>query len=133
MTAAGTILVNVFTSDARLPLEGASVLFRQENPPGVLLGFRLTDSSGQTSPLSIPTVDQSLSQAPENRRPPWTGITIQVEHPDYETMIIHGVQIFPGVTTVQNIPLLPLSEHEPYHASGTNITITPQALWEDPV
>ena len=131
MASTGTILVNVYTSGAKIPVEGATVLFQQQEPPNSLLGLRITDKSGQTAPLTIETVDQSESQAPETRVIPWTGLNIHVDHPEFERVILQGVQIFPGITTVQNVQLLPLQEHDPNIDSQQDLIFTPQPVWED--
>lgn len=36
----GRLIFRVYTSDADIPVEGATVLIRQQEPPGRLLGVR---------------------------------------------------------------------------------------------
>ena len=128
MASVGTIVVNTYTSRAQIPVEGASVLFRRDEPPYTLLGFRITDSSGKTQPLSIPTPDLKDSQAPNSEVLPFQDIIVQAEHPDFERVILRGVQLFPGITTIQNIPMLPMQSQDPEKDQVQDIQFTPQPL-----
>lgn len=126
----GTLIFRVFTSDADLPVEGATVLIRQQQSPGRLLGIRVTGSSGETDPLVVDTPGAALSQSPENTVQPWTGLNVMVEHPDYERVTLQGLQVFPGIETVQTIRLLPLQRFDPDHSGQEDFTFTPQPIWE---
>lgn len=130
MASTGTIILNVYTSNARIPVEGSSVVFRQQNAPGALLGFRTTDQSGITSPLSIATADLSYSQSPAPSQQPWTGINLRVEHPLFERVLLEGVQIFPGITTLQNVSLIPLGALDPNQSGQLEEEFTPQPISE---
>ncbi len=130
MQQTGTLTFRVFTSDADLPVEGATVLIRQQEAPGKLLGVRITGSSGETDPLVVDTPGINLSQSPENTIRPWTGLNVIVEHPDYERVTLQGLQIFPGIETVQTIRLLPLRRFDPGHGGQEDFTFTPQPIWE---
>lgn len=130
MASTGTVIVNVYTSDARIPLDGATVTYQLQSPPYQLLAIRVTDRSGQTQPLSISAADREESQAPESVRQPWTGLIIQVEHPEYERLVLTGVQVFAGVTSIQNVQLIPLAEHDPALDGQQDFSFTPQPVWE---
>ena len=128
MASSGTIIVNIYTSDARIPVEGASVLFQSLSPASPLLGFRLTDSSGRTAPLTVLTTDLSQSQAPDPSGLPFTQLRIIAEHPEFERTILEGVQVFPGITTLQSIQLLPLSRTDPEKDQQQDFVLPPQTL-----
>lgn len=130
MASTGTITFNVFTSNARIPVEGATVIIRRQEPPNELLGVRITDRSGQTAPLEIEARDITLGQQPENVVKPWIGLTVHIEHPEYERVLLYGVQIFPGITTVQNVQLIPLRELDPNLDQEQRLDFSPQPLWE---
>ena len=130
LAATGSIIVNVYTSNARIPVENATVLFRQQFPPYSLLGLRTTDSSGKTEPLTVSTVDSSLSQSPSPTQIPWTGLLLQVEHPGFEKVVLDGVQVFPGITTVQDVSLLPMQAADPNRDQQQDFNFTPQPVSE---
>lgn len=129
MRANGTLIFRVFTSEANLPVEGATVVVQQLNPPGRLLGLRITNSSGETDPIVIETPENALSQSPEDAEIPWTGIRALVEHPGFEKVNLEGIQVFPGIQSVQNVQLIPLREFDPEYNGQENVFITPQPLW----
>lgn len=131
MASTGNVIVNVFTSAARLPIEGATVLFQQQTSPYRLLALRMTDKSGQTDIVTLDTTDRLESQSPETGITPWTALTLQIDHPDYERLILRGVQVFPGVTTLQGAALIPLQQEDPAVQGQLELTITPQPVWED--
>lgn len=130
MASTGNIIVQVYTSNARIPVEGSSVLFRPQDAPGVLLGFRRTDQSGITTPLSVSTADISYSQSPSPGEQPWTGINLRVEHPLFERVLLEGVQIFPGITTIQSVSLIPLNALDPEQSGELEERFTPQPISE---
>lgn len=129
MTNSGTLVFRVFTSYADLPVEGAAVLVRLE-PSGRLLGVRVTNDSGETDPIVIETPADTLSQTPENTLQPWTGLQVIIEHPDYERVLLTGLQVFPGVETVQTVRLIPLQRFDPQSAGQQEYNFTPQPIWE---
>lgn len=130
MASAGTIIVNVYTTNARIPVEGSTVLFWQQNPPENPLGLRTTDISGITAPLSVPTADPSFSQSPDPQERPWTGLNIRVEHPAFERVLLEGIQVFPGITTIQDVSLLPLKAVDPDSNGQQEEIFTPQPISE---
>ncbi len=130
MRTSGTLIFRVYTSDANLPVEGATVVVQQQRSPERLLGLRITNSSGETDPIVIEAPDSELSQTPENTVQPWTGVRALVEHSEYEKVVLEGLQIFPGIETVQNIQLTPLREFDPQLSGQENFYFTPQPVWE---
>ncbi len=128
--SSGRLIFRVYTSDADLPVEGATVLIRQQQSPGRLLGIRVTNSSGETDPVVVETPGAYLSQSPETSIQPWTGLNVIVEHPDFERVTLQGLQVFPGVETVQTIRLVPLQRFDPQGSGQEDFSFTPQSLWE---
>jgi hypothetical protein len=122
-------MIRTYTSDAFIPIEGATVVILQQETPK-LLGLRVTNSSGETEPLVIQTPDEALSQAPETVIRPWTGIRVLVEHPEFEKAILDGIQVFPGITTVQSVKLIPLQEFDTQYDQQQELYFAPQPLWE---
>ncbi len=130
LASTGTIQFRIFTSNASIPVENATVVVRLQNPPGTLLGVLTTDESGQTPPLTVETGDVALSQTPENLTEPWVGLTVRVEHPEFERVLLTGIQIFPGILTIQNVQLLPLRPLDPDQDRQQEFDFTPQPIWE---
>ena len=110
MASQGTVIARVYTSDALLPLANVPVTFTQIQPDGSrkLLAVRLTNSSGMTAPLPVETPDASESLSPGLMAKPYAIVDISVEYPGYGGILAEGVQIFPGVETIQALQLVPL-------------------------
>lgn len=119
----GFLSVRVFTSTAQLPICNASVIVTENTPNGVRLhATRVTDDSGQITPIKITTPERNESLSP-GTLVPFTKVDIIVEHPHYEREMIENAQIFAGILTQQNVELFPLSER-PDSFNMTNVVDT---------
>ena len=114
MSDTGILEVRVFTSQAELPIEGAAVIVTRKSQDGKreLLSIQITDSSGLVSPVEIPAPPPGDSTAPlpdGSGERPCTLCSVWAEREGYAMLQVEGVQIFPGVRTLQKMKLLPLS------------------------
>lgn len=109
MASQGSVIARVYTSDAYIPLRGVPVTFTLVLPDGTrqLLAVRRSDSSGLTEPLPIDTPDVSESLTPGASLRPYATVDISADAPGYGTIEAKGVQIFPGVETIQGLQLRP--------------------------
>lgn len=105
-------------------------MVRLQDDPGTLLGIRVTNSSGETDPIVIAAPNAALSQSPESRVQPWTGLQAIIEHPGYERAVLTGLQIFPGIETIQTIRLVPLQRFDAQNSGQIDLNFTPQPIWE---
>ena len=115
MTSTGKLSVRVYTSQAELPLEGATVVVTQQSGTGKyrLLSVQATDSSGLIQTIEIPTPVVGESTHPvHNGEQVFAVCSVWAEHPGYVMLQVNGVQVFQGVETVQEMPLIPLAEGE---------------------
>ena len=126
----GTLQFRIFASNAYLPIENATVVVRTETQPPKLLSIQITNSSGETQPITIETPDRADSQAPETGVQPWTNVTVLVEHPRFERVTLKGVQVFSGVTSTQSIQMVPVREFDPEYSGAQSYQFTPQSVWE---
>ncbi len=131
MANTGRLSVRVYITKAELPLPGATVVVTQNAANGKynLLSVQMTDSSGMIRPVEIAAPEAGNSTMPgEQPDPPFALCSVWAEHPDYVLLQADGVQIFPGVETMQDMEMLPLSEGQSSlqrrYVQGT----TPQSL-----
>lgn len=115
MQATGTLSVRVFTSRAQIPLEGATVVVASPGEEGKwkLLSIQNTDSSGLIRPVTIdaPALGESTSPGGlPGPGLPFALCDVWAEQPGYAMLRMNGVQIFPGVETLQNMELIPLPQ-----------------------
>lgn len=116
MSNTGTLQVRVYTSEAQVPVEGATVVVTGTGERGKLelISVQVTDRSGLVRPIFIETPQVSDSTSPDrsgNSRP-FTMCSVWAEHPGFAMLRVEGVQVFPGVVTEQNMELIPLGENE---------------------
>ena len=115
MQATGTLSVRVYTSQAQIPLEGATVVAAAPGEEGKwkLLSIQCTNSSGQISTIQINTPVLAESTSPNGlpgNGAPFALCDVWAEQPGYAMLQIENVQIFPGVETMQDMELIPLPQ-----------------------
>lgn len=79
-------------------------------PDGTALAMTLTDRSGRIEPIPLPVPDAAASQAPDTGQIPYATVNLRARRRDYEQISIENLQVFPGITTVQDLEMIPLSE-----------------------
>lgn len=126
MQTIGYLQARAYTSRAELPLEGTAVTV--VDPSGRLLGLRLTDSSGLTTPITLEVPDKANSLSPQTGKPVDATVNLYARLDGYAQILVEDVQIFPDVVTIQNLPLVPLSELPEQHNPGQVILTPPQNL-----
>ncbi len=110
MASIGYFTARVYTSSAQLPIRDATVALTQATSSGTRqIATRLTDESGRIPPIPIAAPERSESQQPGTTSP-YTDLSVTVEYPGYERVLIEGLQIFSDTVTEQDVELLPLEE-----------------------
>ena len=127
MPNSGTLLTRVYTSRGQLPVEDTAVSIVQHGADGQqhLVNIQTSDSSGNTLPTVLEAPDPQNSLSP-GQKTPFALCDIWAEHPGYQLLLIQNVQIFPGVVTIQDLPMIPLAETGGRPAD--RVDITPQNL-----
>ena len=124
MEATGKLAVRVYASHDQRMVPLLPYTRRRR-----LLSVRATDRSGMIPTLSIGTPEPGESTSPHQEGPaPFAVCDVWVEHPAYAMLQVEGVQIFPGVETVQTVELLPLARGQSSLQQRDVREITPQNL-----
>lgn len=109
LSATGYIQVHAFTSYAQIPLKDVAVSIADMS--GAAIALRLTNRSGLLdSPIEIEVPDLAASQSPTTGTIPFTVVNLYARLKDYEAIEVENLQVFPGITTTQNLEMIPLSE-----------------------
>ena len=129
MPQTGSLIVRVFTSQAQLPISGATVIIssRAADNRHNVYSIQTTDSSGSTKEFQLAAPDVSFGESP-NAGVPFSDYSLVVEHPEYYLATFEKLQVFPGVETVQNVPLTPLPQPGTGEDSAEPVVVTPQPL-----
>ena len=128
MAQSGTLIVRAFVSRAQLPVSGATVIVSVPDNTGKqkLLSISQTNESGVAGPVILEAPEVSGSLTPGNNGSAFSNYMLVVEHPNYQLALFENLQVFPGVETVQDVPLIPLSINGRNESNLT--TVTPQPL-----
>lgn len=111
MPSSGKIITRVFTGRGQIPLENVtvSIVRRIQGSVPQLLSVQITDQSGNTQPITVPTPEEENSQSPDQPTP-YALFDVWAEHPAYQLLVVQNVQVFPGISSIQNLPLIPLPQ-----------------------
>ena len=129
MPQTGTLTVRAFTSNAQLPVSGATVIISSQEEDGrrKVFSVQTTDVSGVTPPITLEAPDKNLSESP-GQAAPFSNYSLVVEHPEYYLATFERLQVFPGVETVQNVPLVPRPQPAGNDVTADPVVVTPQPL-----
>ena len=113
----GFLIVTVRTANGAIPIENALVSIYENKKGdngamanGYLLYTLKTNSLGQTEKIALPAKSSSLSLEPGNNRP-FYSYNIFVSSEGYFDSDIINAPVFQGITSIQPINLIPLSEY----------------------
>lgn len=129
MPQTGSLVVRAFTSQAQLPVSGATVIISSSEKDGrrKVFSIQTTDESGGTKPFELEAPDEALGMSP-GQAAPFSNYSLVVEHPEYFLATFEQLQVFPGIETVQNVPLVPLPRPAGLDDSAEPVVVTPQPL-----
>ena len=110
ITNMGTFRVRAVRSSGNTPACGALV---QAAASGRQTASCFTDTEGEAR-LELPSGSYAASRRPDSAAEPYKRYDVRISMPGYIPVVIRGVQIFPGVTTVQNCVLVRTAD-DPRH------------------
>ena len=114
-TGQGKLLVHVTTARGAIPLEGALVNIRNYAPEGTegradVITTLTTNRDGNTELISLPAPPRQNSMKP-NGGNTYTPYNIDVYLEGYFAQNYFNVPIFDGITAIQPVDMIPLSEN----------------------
>ena len=104
----GYITVAVKTAGGALPVENAVVTVKDAS--GNILAVYFTDKSGRTPRLKVLAPPRANSESPGAASPPFFNYNIDTDKEGFISVRNVNVPVDPGVTSVQSVELIPLSE-----------------------
>ncbi len=123
----GTLIFQVTSTIGLIPVAGASINVVPTTEPEQTPLRVLTDSTGKSEPLTLPTPPLSYSLSPSEPRP-YGEYNITIEATGYEPLFVSGAQLLPEVITLQPLQMIPTEVSE---EAEEVITIPPHTLYGD--
>ncbi len=127
LSGEGRLQIAAFEISKGAPAPGTRVRVTEHGNNENTIEELMTDASGQTDVISLPTPPVEFSQDPERPRP-FSLYDVVFEQSGFETVIVEGVQVFPDSTAFQNASMRPLPSGE---TTIDVITIPYPVLWGD--
>ena len=105
----GKLVVRASAASGAVPIPNATVIVRSSENEGDIrvIGVLKTDESGLTAPLSVPTPPLSESLTPGGKQP-FREISAEISADGYLTSVNINIPIYPGITSIQPVNLIPL-------------------------
>lgn len=108
MPATGYIGARAYTGAGRYPLKDVAIAITSADGTAIAMG--LTDRSGLLQPIAVPVPEKAESLQPDPPERPFTVVNLYARKQGYEQVEAENIQVFAGVTTWQNLEMIPLSE-----------------------
>lgn len=126
----GYLIVRTSSAFRAIPVPDAVVSVRTvgEDGSAALYAVMITDESGETEvlPVETPPTDNSLSPG---MAPGYALVNIEVNASGYYAVAAQNVPIFPGITSAQNVNMIPLPDLSQYDRyPGVNVIISESAV-----
>ncbi len=114
-TGEGYLIVHATTARGAIPLEGVQITIRNYEPEfsataGDVILTLATDRSGNTARITLPAPPRAQSLTSGNARP-FAIYNLEAHLEGYRTQYYYALPIFDGITAVQPVDLIPLSEN----------------------
>ena len=105
--AEGNILVRLFRIKDLLPITNGSIRISNSKIGNIVYEKENAfDISGRSEVISVVTLDRKLSQEPyEEGENPYLLYNIEVRAEGYKDVIVEGVSVFDGITSIQDIEM----------------------------
>ncbi len=115
MSGNGYLIVHATTARGAIPLEGVQITVRNYEPEaspvsGEVIRSTVTGRDGNTERFSLPAPPQSTSQTAGGSTP-FSVYNLEVHLEGYRSQFYYALPIFDGITAVQPVDLIPLSEN----------------------
>lgn len=108
----GYITVNVRTAGGALPVENAMITIKNISENGSdnsVVAIMLTDSSGTSEVVALPTPLRQNSQTPDADGEVSALYSIDTEKSGFYSVVNFNVPVFDGITSIQQVLLVPIA------------------------
>lgn len=107
--AKGYLIVNVYSDSIANPVKNATVIISKNQN---IITTTTTNEDGSTEPIALETVEKQFSEQEQYKVKPYETYDITVTAISLTETTINGVQIFDGITSIQNIYMTSIDENQ---------------------
>lgn len=120
LSGTGYLTIRATSGKEALPEENVFVRITLIGKDGKehLVSSAITNQSGETEPIALPTVPEFMSQQPSDSNP-FVAYTIESQKDGYFTIVNQSVPVFDRQTSVQRLEMIPL----PANFTGNTVII----------
>ena len=128
LSSSGNLRIRTYTAGGALPVEGALVKIRGGEEQNSNITYTLvTDKDGLTPEVTLPAPSVGYSLSPEPAELPYSIYNVEISSPGYFTKRISGMTVFPGVSALQLVNMIPESGVESNYPRGNVNTVIPES------
>lgn len=108
LNSSGKLRVRAYTAGGALPVEGAIVrITGAEEDNRFSIFSTVTDRDGITESITLPAPDTDYSLIPNPAESPYSVYDVEISAPGYFTKTVRGLTVFPGISSLQLISMIP--------------------------
>lgn len=111
-TSSGLLQVNVVNIQNNFPIQNARITISYKGEPTSAIGQLETNSSGQTSQVSLPAPPVELSLEPGIIQP-YSEYNLTVEADGFDPLVVSGTEILADSTAIQPVSMTPVGGGAP--------------------
>jgi len=97
----GYLIINVYADNIAQPVNEAEIEIRG-NSTNIKIK---TDNFGKSEKIALDAPNKEYSLTPQTQVKPYSEYSIEVKKPGLKTVIIEGIEVFDGETSIQNVYL----------------------------
>ena len=123
-SSSGSLIVSVYSARGAIPIPDALVTIRgSDKDSSGVISVLISDQSGNTPKITLPAPPAAESESPGNEKP-FATYNIEVDKEGFYPRQFLNVPVFSGITSIQPVNLIPLSEYsgESLPPEGANVT-----------
>ncbi len=110
-SSSGALVISVFSAGGAIPINDALVTVRSSDKESSgVLAVMVTDNSGKTQKIMLPTPPASESESPGINKP-YATYNVDVDKAGFFPASFINVPVFAGTTSIQPVNLIPLTEY----------------------
>lgn len=109
----GKLGIRAFSANSAYPVPGAFVTIRKKTDSSpVTVAVLETDESGNTPLIALEAPPKALSLSPNPESRPYALYDAEINKEGYYTVVARDVQVYPSITSILPVNMIPLPDTE---------------------